>query len=159
MQIYLLRHGIAEDAKPGGRDADRALTSEGKKKLREVLRHAKQAGVSPALVLTSPLRRALETAQVAAAVFQYKDEPLRTETLQPASDPEDAWSEIRVHKDAKELLLVSHEPLVGMLSAYLLGSPALHIDFKKGALLRIDVAHFRAAPHGVLKWMLTPKLS
>jgi phosphohistidine phosphatase len=37
MEIYLLRHGIAEDQKPGGRDADRALTGEGKKKLREVL--------------------------------------------------------------------------------------------------------------------------
>lgn len=159
MQIYMLRHGLAEDVKPPGRDSDRALTAEGKKKLREVLRHARAAGVKPDLMLTSPYKRAIETAEVAASALGYSEAILRTKVLQPASDPPDVWEEIRVHKDAKELMLVGHEPLFGMVAAFLLGTPLLSIDFKKGALVRIDVNTMGAHPRGVLKWMLTPKLA
>ena len=159
MQIYLLRHGLAEDVKPGGKDPDRALTAEGKKKLRELLRHARSAGVRPNLILSSPYKRAVETAEVAAAALGYGESILRTKVLQPAADPQGVWEEIRVHKDAKELLLVGHEPLFGMVTAFLLDAPSLSIDFKKGALVRIDVNPAGAHPRGVLKWMLTPKLA
>ena len=63
MEIYLLRHGIAESRAPS--DAERDLTEEGRQKVREVTRMAARAGVSPALVLSSPYRRALETAKIA----------------------------------------------------------------------------------------------
>lgn len=159
MQIYLLRHGLAEDVKPGGKDPDRALTAEGKRKLRETLRHARSAGVRPNLILSSPYKRAVETAEVAAAVLGYSGSILRTKVLQPASDAQGVWEEIRVHKDAKELLLVGHEPLFGVVTAFLLDSPGLNIDFKKGALVRIDVNPAGVSPRGVLKWMLTPKLA
>jgi len=65
MQIHLGRHGIAEDAKPGGSDAERKLTEEGKQKLRRVLKRARDTGVSPSLIATSPLVRAAETAEIA----------------------------------------------------------------------------------------------
>lgn len=159
MQIYLLRHGLAEEGKPGGRDADRALTPEGKKKLREVLRNARAAGVRPDLILTSPYRRAAQTADVAASALGYQREVVRTKVLQPASNPHDVWDEIRVHREVRELLLVGHEPLFGAVAGYLLDSPGLQIDFKKGALLRIDLTSMGPHPRGVLKWMLTPKLA
>ena len=73
MQIYILRHGIAEDAGPGQSDSERALTSEGKKKLRNVLRAAHEAGVTPALILTSPLKRAVQTAELAAEILASLD--------------------------------------------------------------------------------------
>lgn len=150
---------MAEDAKPGERDAGRALTSEGKKKLRELLRSARASGVRPGLIISSPYVRAVQTAAIAAAVFNYSEKVLQVKALQPASDPAGVWEEIRLHKDVKELLLVGHEPLLGCSAAYLLGAPSLQIDFKKGALLRIDVAAAGPQPRGVLKWMLTPKLA
>lgn len=159
MKIYILRHGIAEDALGGQPDSDRALTPEGKKKLRSVLRTAEAADVSPSLILTSPLRRALQTAQIAAEVLKYKGELLQTKTLVPSSQPRTVWDEIRVHKDEAEILLCGHEPLFSSLTAYLLGSPGLQIDYKKGALACVEIDHFPAEPHGVLKWMLTPKLT
>jgi phosphohistidine phosphatase len=159
MQIYLLRHGLAEDGKPGGRDADRALTAEGKKKLREVLRSARAAGVRPDLILTSPYRRAAQTAEVAASALGYNGEVVRSKVLQPASNPRDVWDEVRTHRDVAEILLVGHEPLFGAVAGYLLDSPSLQIDFKKGALLRIDLPSAGPHPRGVLKWMLTPKLA
>jgi phosphohistidine phosphatase len=159
MEIYILRHGIAEDAPAGQPDSERALTSDGRKKLRNVLRTAASAGVAPSLILTSPYKRALQTAQIAAEVLDYKGELLRTKALEPASAPKSVWDEIRVHKDEATILLVGHEPLCSRLMAYLLGSPNLQVDFKKGAIACIELDRFPAEPLGVLRWMLTSKLA
>ena len=58
MEIYVLRHGIAEEPKAGAPDSARALTDTGRERLRAVLEHAHEAGVKPSLILTSPYRRA-----------------------------------------------------------------------------------------------------
>jgi phosphohistidine phosphatase len=154
-----MRHGIAEDGQPGGKDSARALTAEGRKRLRAVLRRAKEAGVAPGLILSSPYVRALQTAEIAAKELGYSAEILRTRVLEPASQPEAAWEEIRLYKDHDQILLTGHEPLFGRLAAYLLGAPALEFDFKKGAIVRIDIEHPGPRPRGVLKWMLAPKLA
>ena len=156
MQIYLLRHGIAEDPKPGHPDSERPLTAEGRDKLRRVLKRARTADLDPTLILSSPYRRALETAAVAAEILAYKAEIVRTPALAPEASPFDAWEEIRHHKDARAILLSSHEPLMSSIAAFLLDSPALRVDMKKAALLRIDCDRLGPKPAGVLKWMLTP---
>ena len=158
MQIYLLRHGIAEDAAAGMADADRALTPEGKKKVRDIARAAAAAKVKPGLVLTSPYKRALATARIAAEELGYADDPLTTKALLPQSSPQAAWDEIRLHKDVKSILLVGHEPLFSSLGSYLLGAKEVLIDFKKGAILCLETSHFGAQPRGILKWLLTAKL-
>jgi phosphohistidine phosphatase len=156
MQIYLLRHGIAEDAKPGQSDAERALTAEGRDKLRRVLKRARTADLDPSLILCSPYRRAIETAAVAAEVLGYKGETVRTRALVPEASPHDAWEEIRNRKNERAILLSSHEPLMSSMAAFLLDSPALHVEMKKAALVRIDCDRFGPKASGVLKWMLTP---
>ena len=156
MQIYLLRHGIAEDPKPGLPDSERPLTAEGRDKLRRVLKRARTADLEPTLILSSPYRRALETAAVAAEVLGYKGEIVRTATLVPEASPYDAWEEIRQRKDERAIVLSSHEPLMSSMAAFLLDSPALRVDMKKAALLRIDCDRFGPKASGVLKWMLTP---
>jgi phosphohistidine phosphatase len=159
MELYILRHGIAEDQSSTGRDEDRKLTPDGRKKLREVLKKARSAGVSPALILTSPYARALETAEIAADALAYKSELVRTAALVPDARPEEVWTEVRTHRDAAQVLLSSHNPLCAELAGYLLGSPSLNIDFKKGAIVRIDFDQFGQEPHGLLKWILVPKLA
>jgi len=159
MELYILRHGIAEDGHAGQPDSERILTPEGKKKLRATLRVARDGGMNASLIMTSPLRRAVQTAQIAAEVLDFKGELLRTKALIPASTPRTVWEEVRVHKNESQILLSGHEPLFGSLAAFLLGCPNLQIDFKKGALMRIDLERFAAEPHGVLKWMLVPKLA
>ena len=156
MQIYLLRHGIAEDGKPGRPDSDRALTSEGKDKLRRVLKRARAADCTPTLILSSPYRRALETAEIAADVLDYKKDVVKTRALIPEAPPSACWDEIRTHKDETAILLATHEPLASSLAAHLLRSPALQVDMKKAALVRLDSDRFTPEPHCVLKWILTP---
>ena len=158
MQIFLLRHGIAEDTAAGG-DPERQLTAEGRQKVKEVIKTAARAGVSPDLCLSSPYRRAIETARIAAEVLKYKGPLLETSVLTPSSDVRSVWEEIRVHRDAASLLLVGHDPLFSRLAGYLLGVPELNVDFKKGALLAIDIPSFGAQPRGILRWMLTARLA
>lgn len=158
MELYLLRHGIAEDLAPGGRDSDRALTTEGKKKMREILKVAAQAGVRPGLIVTSPYRRARETADIAAKALEYSGDILTSNALVPHAHAHELWEEVRMHKVNSSVLLASHEPLLSSAAAFLLNSSGLRVDFKKGALLRIDLEGFSAQPNGLLKWYLTPRL-
>ncbi len=156
MQIYLLRHGIAEIAAPGQADAGRALTAEGKEKLRRVLRRAAAAGVRPATIISSPLRRALETAAIAAEVLKYTGKIVESRALLPDGPPYELWEEIGRHSEEPAILLASHEPLMSVMTAFLLGTPSLQVDMKKAALVRIGCARLAHEPQGVLKWMLTP---
>ena len=159
MQIYLLRHGIAEDAGPGRPDSERALTDEGKEKLRQVLKRARAAGANPTMIISSPYRRAIETAGVAADVLGYKEEIVHTRALLPEASPHKTWDEIRAYKDEDAILLASHEPLTSSLVSFLLNSPALMVDMKKAALVRMDFERVTAQPQGILKWMLVPSLA
>jgi phosphohistidine phosphatase len=158
LELYLLRHGIAEDRAPSGRDADRRLTDEGKKKLHRVMERAARAGIGPSLILSSPLKRAVETAEIAADVLHYKGEIGQTEALTPDSSPRAVWTEIRRHREAASILMAGHEPLFSQTVAYFLGSAYAMVEFKKGALVRIDFGSLGAEPKGVLQWMLTARV-
>jgi len=101
----------------------------------------------------------VETAEVAAAVLRYQGELVHTQALLPEASPFDAWEEIRSRKEEGAILLASHEPLMSSLAAFLLDSPALAVDMKKAALVRVDCDRPGPRPKGVLKWMLTPALA
>ena len=159
MQVYLLRHGVAAEARAGSADADRALTEEGRRKLRQVLEMARDAGVHPTLMLSSPLKRAIQTAETAQQVLGYKNDILRTKALVPGSSVNQVWDEMRVHRDEASLMLVGHNPLFSELAGYLLGSQDIEIEFKKGAILRVDLEDFRLQPKGILRWYFTAKLA
>ena len=159
MQIYRLRHGIAEDARPGQADADRALTPEGIKRLREILKRARTASVAPTVIVTSPYVRARQTAELAKEILGYEDELSPSSKLTPMASPMDTWAEVRALRREPSLLLVGHEPHMSSFTGYLLGTPELRVDFKKGAMVRIDLLDFGVHPRGILKWMMAPKLS
>lgn len=159
MEVYLLRHGIAEDHAASGHDADRALTDDGRKKLKRVLERARKANVTPTLILSSPLKRAFETAEIAAKELGYSSEISITNSLIPDSSPQRVWTELRAHKDEPAILVAGHEPLFSATVAYLLGSSRSIVNFKRGALVRIDFSSLGAEPRGVLAWMLTAKVS
>jgi phosphohistidine phosphatase len=159
MEIYILRHGDAEPRSAEGEDSERCLTPKGRRDVERVMRAAYAAKARPALVLTSPYRRALETAQI--AVGELNDSPPRlvqTDALVPEGRLESVWKELRSQSGANEILLVGHEPQLSQLVGYLLAVRELRFDMKKGALVRISMDRFGAQPSGELKWVLTPAL-
>jgi phosphohistidine phosphatase len=159
MEVYLLRHGIAEDRSETGHDTDRRLTDEGRTKLRHVMERAHSAGVQPSLILSSPLRRALETAEIAAHQLGYEGKIVRIAALTPDSSPEQIWNSIREYSAEPSLLLAGHEPLFSAAVAHFLGSTRSMVNFRKGALIRIDFEGVGNSPAGVLQWMITPKVA
>ncbi len=158
MEIYLLRHGIAEDQSPTQQDAHRALTKDGVTRLREVLTTVASAGNSPQLILSSPYVRARQTAEIAREILRVQPEIVETHALVPMAQPREAWDDIRALRSESSILLASHEPLMGQLLGFLLSVPGLQVDFKKGAIAKVDLHSFGPAPRGVLKWFLTAKL-
>jgi phosphohistidine phosphatase len=159
MELYLLRHGIADAGKPGGTDAARELTDEGRERTAAVLELARRSGAQPSLILSSPYVRARQTAKIAARELGYEGEIVTLDTLAPHGAPEDVWTDLRNHPHEDAILLAGHEPLLSALIAYLLNAPSLRVEMKKAALVRIDVEGMHAVPHGVLRWMLVPRLA
>lgn len=159
MEILLLRHGIAADARPRQADAERALTGEGKQKLRSLFRRLRKAGVRPALILTSPYLRARQSAELARELLAPQAMIVPAQALAPGSSPQEAWDEIRLYANQPSVLCSSHEPLCSELAAFLLGAAELHVDFKKGAIMRVDVEGSGPRPRSTLKWMVSPKVS
>ncbi len=157
MILYLLRHGIAEEVSPGGRDEERELTDDGRAKLNDLLRRAAKAGVKPRVILSSPYQRAMQTAKLAAKLLGGP-EPVEAKVLTPHGDPRAVWDAVRGYSDTSELLLAGHEPLLSSTVSHLLASPALQLDMKKGTMVAIQFESLRREPHGVLRWILTPRL-
>jgi phosphohistidine phosphatase len=157
MKVYILRHAEAEPRGPGVTEAARKLTIDGKRELRAALRLAREAGVAPEVILSSPWTRAQETALAAGDELHTK-RVIETKSLLPDVLPSHIWGEIRSLRPLKEIMVVGHEPHLSGLAAFLLEAPVA-IDMKKAAIIRVDVQDREGPPRGVLKWMLTPKLA
>ena len=157
MEIYVLRHGEAEETETGRTDRDRKLTAKGHRDLKAVLRVARKAEVAPDLILTSPLRRAQETAAIAAEILGCKRIE-ETRNLLPGASPELVWKEIGSDYKVDAILLAGHQPHLSSLIALLLEASVM-VDLKKSALVRITTQARLGPPRGVLKWMITTKVA
>lgn len=141
MHIYLLRHGIAEDVGPGTNDAERALTDEGRKRLRRASPAWATLAGPPDVLFTSPLRRAQETADLFAQAVAFTGSPRIEKALVPDAPPALAASllEAEALSGTERVALVGHEPHLGYLLGLLLtGHPRLPIPLKKGMLVGIE---------------------
>ena len=157
MTIYVFRHGVAEDSGPDGSDASRRLTAKGVAKLRGVLERAREAGVSPQYILTSPYTRALETAKLAKEILGFEEDLIETGVLLPYRGAVEVWEEIRLYRDAGELMVVGHNPLLSDFVRMLTGAGGYGVGMKKGAIARVEVPSFSGPPRGILTWLLTAR--
>jgi len=138
MEIWLLRHAAAQDGSESGRDADRALTPEGERRARAVARGLASLEPPIELVLTSPYRRARQTADPAARELGLSRRVRESRALEPGRDPVEILEEIRA-EEAGGILLVGHEPHLGALLGRLVaGRPLLTIPLKKAAVARVE---------------------
>ena len=157
-EIYLVRHGLAEergDSWPD--DAKRPLTDEGISRMRKSVRGLSRLGVTLDVVLTSPLVRARQTAEIVAAGVSPRPSLISAESLAPDGSFAAVVADLEKHVRKGRIALVGHEPGIGELAARLIGSRHA-IEFKKGAVCRIDLATIPPSGPGDLRWLLTPKI-
>ena len=166
MHLYLLRHGIAADLSLGvKRDADRPLTKEGWKKMRDEARGMQKLGIEFDLIFTSPYLRTRQTAMAVAEVYEFDaDSIVSIESLAagrpfahpPYRNPE-VFTDIGAY-DFQRALIVGHMPdMSEMASLLLTGTVTTNFEFKKGSLCLIEADGLPPRHPGVLRWMLTPK--
>ena len=157
--IYLVRHGIAGEAPNGGSDADRRLTPDGVRKMSRAALGLKRLGVAPDLILSSPLRRAEETAALLAKALAPERAVALYGVLAPGHEPAEIVRGLQAHRGARAVMLVGHEPGIGQLLSHLLTgtSSGLAIEFKKGGVAAIQVEALPPRHAGLLQWLLTPK--
>jgi phosphohistidine phosphatase len=151
MLLDILRHGHALPADPGGADADRSLSPEGREQVKNVAEQARDAGVKPSLMIASRYLRAGQTAEIAAEILGYTEAIERSALLGPGDSPFDLWDDLRRRSGESEILIVGHLPLLGDLASLLLKQ---NVRITPGMMLRIEVPELVPEPGGVLQWKL-----
>ncbi len=157
-ELYLIRHGLAEErgnAWPD--DGKRPLTAEGMASMRKEARGLARLGVVLDVVLSSPLVRARQTAELVAGGLEPRPPIVNVESLTPDGSYAAVVADLEKHARKKRIALVGHEPAIGELAARLIGSRH-SFEFKKGAVCRIDVEALPPSGPGNLRWLLTPKV-
>ena len=158
LELYLIRHGIAaERGLEYPDDSKRPLTSKGIAALREEASGLNELGIAFDLIITSPLTRTRQTADVFAEHLKSKPAVVPSEALAPAGTPAMVIQEIVKHAGKLRVALVGHEPNIGELAARLVGART-SIGFKKGAVCRIDFESLPPKGTGTLRWFLPPKV-
>jgi phosphohistidine phosphatase len=159
--LLILRHGIAvtrgDPSYP--LDADRPLTPKGMKRIRRIANGMKRTQVGFDVVLSSPYRRALETAFIVAREYGAGEVVRTNASLKAEVLPEEAIrSLLEKYSTCRRILLVGHEPqlsaLVSMLAS---GSASARPLLKKGGLCKLQVDRLQIGKCATLLWLLTPK--
>ncbi len=161
-ELYLMRHGVAADQDDSGSfdDAKRPLTPEGKLKLRAIARGLEVAGADLQWIVSSPLKRAVETAEIIAAELAPGAAVDQCEALAPGMlTAQKLISFLSQHAERSSVLAVGHEPSLSDLAWDLMGaSPRGNLAFRKGGCCLITFDKFPPQSPGLLNWWLTPRL-
>lgn len=157
-EVYLVRHAIAAERGPDWPDdTKRPLTERGIARFTEAVAGLAWLGVALDDIYTSPLIRTRQTAQLLAKGLDGHAAVKGLEALAPGHAPADVVRALAEVVTRRQIALVGHEPGLGELAAFLIGSRR-PIPFRKGGVCRIDVESFGAKRPGELQWMLPPKV-
>jgi len=161
MELYILRHGIAvEPGTPGyEKDADRPLTPEGERKLGQIAKAMEALELSFDLILSSPYRRAQQTAEIIAAGLKARKKLELCDSLTPGGSTTKVVELLNHLRPCPEsVLLVGHEPyLSGLISLLVSGKEGFAVVMKKGGLCKLSTESLKHGRCATLDWLLTPK--
>lgn len=158
MELYILRHAIAMEREDWHESDDaRPLTSEGIVKMKQNAIGMVKLVAKPNLIITSPLVRARQTAQIAAKAYGIKGVIEESDALTPESSSAETIALLKKYAHHTRVMIVGHEPHLGAFLAHLIHS-AQPLPLKKGglALINIDFSNHQLPTH--LEWLLTPRL-
>src|SRR5271165_808451 len=156
MDIYLLRHASAGQYNPAGNDDKRPIDKTGEQQSHDVGRALAALELKLDAVISSPLTRAMQTAEIAVAELGHKDKIVIDAALRPEASYEEFEDLLARYGKKKAIMVVGHNPsMTDFLSRMLAGDSAEFIDFKKGAVAKIERDGHQPA---VLKWCMTPKV-
>jgi phosphohistidine phosphatase len=151
MELYFLRHGEADWPNWKKPDDERPLTKRGKKEMREVAAFLKRVRARPEIIVTSPLPRASQTAEIAAERLKIK---CREDKLLAPGFDRAGLEELLKKYPGKSLMVVGHEPDFTEVISELTGA-SLKLSKAGTALVELD----RSWRNGRLLWLFPPKIA
>ena len=153
MILYFLRHGKAGQARARDDDA-RELTAAGEAELRGAAPLWRKLNCRPEVVITSPLPRALRTAELFCEAVG--GEPLADDRLRPGAGWADFARAMAAHPDARRVMFVGHEPDLSSAVAELSGASSVRM--RKGGMACLEFYGIPEPGTGELAWLLDPDL-
>jgi phosphohistidine phosphatase len=150
--LLLLRHGIAEDRRDDLPDAERRLTLEGIRKMKQISRGLATIVERPDLILSSPLVRCVQTALRVAKAYDSKVEVRTANQLAPDATSKD-FLELTGALSCEKLICVGHEPNLSEIMRALTGCRG-DSELRKGGLYAVRITR----SGGTLEWMLPPRV-
>ncbi|MBZ5499242.1 MAG: phosphohistidine phosphatase SixA [Acidobacteriia bacterium] len=158
MILYIVRHAIAVQG-TGVADADRELTREGIEKMKKAAAGLRAAEAIPEVVLSSPLVRARQTAEILIEAFAGKPSLKLVPALAPSGNRPELYREIRRHEGAGAVMLVGHQPSLGETAGEIAWGPSgCALDLKKGGACALEIEKLTQEPRGTLLWLMPPAI-
>ena len=155
LNLYFLRHGQAENRQDWhGDDSERPLTTEGKKRMKREAATIWKLGLSLDAIISSPLVRAFQTAEIVAQAVDSSPPLITDDRLAPGFGPKELTAILTEYNGAGGLMLVGHEPDFSETISQVTGGG--RITVKKGALAYIDMQD-ASSLEGTLVWLIPPK--
>jgi phosphohistidine phosphatase len=151
--LYFLRHGKAGQARARNDDA-RELTASGESDLRRAAPLWRQLNCRPEVVISSPLPRALRTAELFCEAVGGT--PVIDDRLRPGARWGDFARAMAAHPDARRVMFVGHEPDLSSSVAELSGASSVRM--RKGGLACLEFYGVPEPGTGELAWLLDPDL-
>jgi phosphohistidine phosphatase len=157
VKVYVVRHAEAEEQRPGRRDEERELTAEGRADFAQVVAGLAALGIRLDRILTSPLIRARQTAEILAQALPGP-RPAELVALAPGGSFEGVFRALRDPSGESGIALVGHEPTLGALvSLSTTGVASDGTPLKKGGVACLKFAGAPRSKSAALAWLLTPK--
>jgi phosphohistidine phosphatase len=160
MNLYILRHGIAVEHGAAGykNDDERPLTSKGERKVWLIADAMKALELSFDVILSSPLVRARETAEIVAEALKAKKRMELTDTLAPQESAKPLVEYLHKQGALDDVLLVGHEPFLSRLISLLVsGDSETSVLLKKGGFCKLATEELKQGKCATLEWLLTPR--
>ena len=160
MDLYVLRHGVAEERGAGySNDGERPLTAKGVRRMTRQVRGLRALGVSIGVVVTSPLVRAVQTAEIAHEGLRVTGRLVTSNALAPGGSPSQLISSLATgYSTTDGVMVVGHEPdLSSLVSVLTTGDSEPVVRLRKGALCKLRLPAPRYGRCGWIEWSMTPK--
>jgi phosphohistidine phosphatase len=161
MILYIVRHAWAEsrDDPAWTDDGERPLTKEGRRRFTLLVEKLAARGFAPEFIVTSPLVRCRQTAELIAAAVAHKPEIVARDELVPGSNLAGLlrWT-VRHAQRYEEVAWVGHAPDVGRLAAAMIGEGPCAVDFAQGAVAAIRFDDRLQPGQGEIRWLVTAKV-
>lgn len=158
MTLYILRHGIAEQRSMQKPDRDRALIPKGRKKVERIIEKLYALSFEPDIILTSPYKRVLETARIAAGKIPTAP-PIKTTAALKPSGSFDMLIQLIREKGAQSCCIVGHEPHLSSFASYLLtDTENVSITLKKAGICCLSFYGDIQKGNATLEWLFQPAM-